>query len=139
MTRVAPTLTVDPQGPRLVLSGDLVVWTLGQLPPQDATGIDLAALARLDTAGAWELARRRAAGTALTGLSARHADLLAAVTAALPVADPPPPALPPGGACCRQRDSGSRARACPWSSWPNIWVAPCPRWRAHCAIRRGFR
>lgn len=95
MTRLAPTLTVDAQGPCLVLSGDLVVWTLGQLPSQDATGIDLAALARLDTAGAWELARRRAAGTALTGLSARHADLLAAVTAALPVADPPPPALPP--------------------------------------------
>lgn len=94
MTRLAPTLTVDPQGPRLVLSGDLVVWTLGQLPAQDATGIDLAALARLDTAGAWELARRRAAGAALTGLSARHADLLATVTAALPVADPPPPFVP---------------------------------------------
>ena len=69
MTRLAPTLTVDPQGPRLVLSGDLVVWTLGQLPPQDATGIDLAALARLDTAGAWELARRRAAGAALTAIA----------------------------------------------------------------------
>lgn len=95
MTRPSMHLSIDARGDRVALSGDLVVWTLEQLSAPDATGIDLTALARLDTAGAWDLARRRAAGAALTGLSARHADLLATVTAALPVADPQPPAVPP--------------------------------------------
>ncbi|WP_405401601.1 MlaE family ABC transporter permease [Paracoccus sp. Ld10] len=94
MIRLTPTLTVRRQNARLVLSGDLVVWTLCQLDAPDRTGIDLAAVARLDTAGAWELNRRRAAGAALTGLSAQHTDLLATVDAARPVADPSPPAVP---------------------------------------------
>ncbi len=95
MTRPSMRLSIDARSDRVTLSGDLVVWTLERLSALDATGIDLAALARLDTAGAWELARRRAAGAALTGLSARHANLLATVTAALTVADPQPPAVPP--------------------------------------------
>lgn len=93
MTSAPPALTAVQEGTECVLTGDLVVWTLSRLPetPGNAT-IDVTAVTRLDTAGAWELAQRRAAGSTLTGLSKRNADLVATVTAALPVADPVPPA-----------------------------------------------
>ncbi|MTE00269.1 MlaE family lipid ABC transporter permease subunit [Paracoccus sp. YIM 132242] len=84
-----PDLSVKVVGHRAILSGHLVVWTLGKLSDTpDAAGIDLAGVVRMDTAGAWELARRRAAGGTLTGLSDHHAGLLATVTRALPVPDP---------------------------------------------------
>ena len=92
--RPSQHLGVEARDDRVILSGDLVVWTLHRLSAKDDARIDLSALVRLDTAGAWELARRRAAGADLTGLSARHADLLAAVTAALPRAEAPKPAVP---------------------------------------------
>lgn len=81
----APDLSVRQDGPCAVLTGQLVVWTLHRLSPvAPATPLDLSALDRLDTAGAWALTQRQAAGGHLTGLSPRHAALLAAVTAALP-------------------------------------------------------
>lgn len=73
----------------LALSGELVVWTLARLPPTPGgTRIDLAGVTRMDTAGAWELLQRRAAGCALTGLGDRHARLLQTVGDALPTAQP---------------------------------------------------
>lgn len=82
-------LSVDVVDKRVILSGHLVVWTLSKLSDTpDAAKIDLAAVTRMDTAGAWELTRRRAAGGTLTGLSDHHASLLATVTEALSVPDP---------------------------------------------------
>lgn len=78
-----------------MLKGQLVVWTLhriSQVPvaaPLDLSGVD-----RMDTAGAWDLTQRQAAGGRLTGLSPRHAALLATVTAALPAAMPAPTPVP---------------------------------------------
>lgn len=72
----------------MFLSGELTVWTLGQLPATQAAGIDLEGVTRMDTAGAWELLRRRAAGSVLTGLQDRHARLVQAVSDALPVPVP---------------------------------------------------
>ncbi|MBB1493205.1 ABC transporter permease [Paracoccus sp. MC1854] len=81
-------LSVDVVDKRVILSGHLVVWTLSKLSDTpDAAKIDLAAVTRMDTAGAWELTRRRATGSTLTGLSDHHASLLATVTEALPVPD----------------------------------------------------
>jgi len=89
----SPHLTAVWTDDQLVLTGELVVWTLGKLPDTTAKApIDLAEVTRLDTAGAWELAQRRARGCRLIGLSDRQADLLATVTAALPVVNPTPPA-----------------------------------------------
>ena len=69
-------LSVVAHGDRLVLSGDLVVWALGRLPrAHEAVQIDLEGVTRMDTAGAWELAQRRAAGATLTGLSDHHTRL----------------------------------------------------------------
>ncbi|WP_410217306.1 MlaE family ABC transporter permease [Paracoccus sp. (in: a-proteobacteria)] len=83
-----PDLSVDVAGTGLILSGHLVVWTLNKLSHTPNGGqIDLASVTRMDTAGAWELAQRRAAGSTLTGLSDHHARLLATVTEALPVPD----------------------------------------------------
>lgn len=82
-------LSVVRNDDRATLSGDLVVWTLGGLATVPTSAqMDLSGLSRLDTAGAWELAHRRAAGATLTGLSDRHASLLATVTEALPAPDP---------------------------------------------------
>ncbi len=79
-------LSVVAHGDRLVLSGDLVVWALGRLPrAHEAVQIDLEGVTRMDTAGAWELAQRRAAGATLTGLSDHHTRLIDTVTQALPV------------------------------------------------------
>ncbi|WP_374300282.1 MlaE family ABC transporter permease [Paracoccus sp. (in: a-proteobacteria)] len=73
----------------MILSGELVVWTLARLPAApDITAIDLAGVTRMDTAGAWEMARRRAAGCALTGLDSRHARLMQTVGDAMPAAAP---------------------------------------------------
>lgn len=75
----------------MILSGELVVWTLARLPHALKTArIDLTGVTRMDTAGAWELARRRAAGSVLTGLEPHHARLLQTVSDALPVAMPEP-------------------------------------------------
>ncbi|MCZ0963736.1 ABC transporter permease [Paracoccus benzoatiresistens] len=73
----------------LFLSGELTVWTLMRFPPAPkAVRIDLAGVTRMDTAGAWELVQRRAAGSLLTGLGSQHAHLLQTVSDALPVATP---------------------------------------------------
>ena len=83
-------LTAEDRDGTMVLSGDLLVWTLAQAPQAKPARMDLSGLNRLDTAGAWYLAGRREAGTELAGLSERHGMLLEAVTAALPVPDPVP-------------------------------------------------
>lgn len=77
----------------LTIRGDLLVWSLPALPAGAATCQDLRldGLARLDTAGAWFLAQREAAGATLTGLAPAHAALLDTVRKALPVPDPPEP------------------------------------------------
>nr|WP_111299588.1 ABC transporter permease [Paracoccus saliphilus] len=91
-----PDLSIQQDGARVVLTGQLVVWTLHRLSPVPAAAtLDLAALEGLDTAGAWALAQRQTAGGCVTGLSQRHATLLAAVTAALPAPQQAP--LPPPG------------------------------------------
>ncbi|MFT3689472.1 MlaE family lipid ABC transporter permease subunit [Paenirhodobacter sp.] len=83
-------LSCDTTGEGLRLSGDLTVWTLPELPAQ-AGRLDLSGLTRLDTAGAWEIARRQQAGAQIDGLSPGHARLLDVVTAALPRPDPQSP------------------------------------------------
>lgn len=89
----SPHLTAIRTDDQLVLIGELVVWTLNKLPDTTATSlIDLAKVTRLDTAGAWELAQRRARGSKLIGLSDPQAELLATVTAAVPVVNPAAPA-----------------------------------------------
>lgn len=94
-TQTTPSLNASWDGTSLVLSGDLVVWTLNHLPrTPDATQIDLSAVARMDTAGAWALAQRHANGATLNGLSPRHSALLATVTAAIPLPDHLQPDLP---------------------------------------------
>lgn len=78
----------------LVLEGDLVVWTLPQLPPLPQEGIgqiDAGGIARLDTAGAWFLTERREAGAELRDLPARHQALLETVAQARPQPDPAHP------------------------------------------------
>lgn len=89
-----PALAVETRKGGIALSGELVVWTLPDLPDASgASSIDLSGVTRMDTAGAWELARRQAAGSVLTGLADRHARLLETVGDALP--DPlPEPARP---------------------------------------------
>lgn len=84
-------LVVVSTGGGLTLSGTLGVWTLHRLSdaPQ-GTPLDLAGLSRMDTAGAWELAQRRAGGATLSGLSDPHASLLQTVTQALPQPDAGP-------------------------------------------------
>lgn len=74
----------------IVLSGDLLIWTLPKAPKARPVRMDLSGLGRMDTAGAWYLARQRDAGTELTGLSDRHQKLLETVVADLPVPDPLP-------------------------------------------------
>lgn len=91
----SPDLSVTVTGDRLILSGDLVVWALGRLPrAHDAAQIDLSAVTRMDTAGAWELAQRRAAGATLTGLSDHHTRLIDTVTGAMPSPEPAPQTPP---------------------------------------------
>ncbi|RJL07280.1 MlaE family ABC transporter permease [Paracoccus siganidrum] len=78
----------------LVLTGDLVVWTLAQLPGGRAGRIDAAGLGRLDTAGAWFLIGQREAGAEIAGLSERHSQLLDSVARAMASPDPAPAPLP---------------------------------------------
>jgi len=65
---------------------------LGALPVDDTT-LDLSGVARLDTAGAWSLAQLQARlvaqghGLEFVGVSGTHADLIATVRQAMPVAD----------------------------------------------------
>lgn len=75
---------------QLRLQGALTVWTLADLPPDPAARLELSGLTRLDTAGAWYLAGRKAAGATLEGLSAPQARLLDSVTRALPQPEPQP-------------------------------------------------
>lgn len=75
---------------QLRLQGALTVWTLAQLPPEPAARLELSGLTRLDTAGAWYLAGRQAAGATLEGLAAPQARLLDSVTRALPRPDAQP-------------------------------------------------
>ena len=104
-------LSVVAHGDRLVLSGDLVVWALGRLPrAHEAVQIDLEGVTRMDTAGAWELAQRRAAGATLTGLSDHHTRLIDTVTQALPV--PQATSQPP-----------ARWRRCHWRKSARGWIA----------------
>jgi phospholipid/cholesterol/gamma-HCH transport system permease protein len=79
---------------RLQLQGELTVWTLPLLPPESAghTRFDLSGLTRLDTAGAWYLAERVAAGVSLEGLAAAQAGLVDSVARARPRAEPQPAA-----------------------------------------------
>lgn len=72
------------------MQGALTVWTLAQLPPEPAARLELSGLTRLDTAGAWYLAGRQAAGATLEGLAAPQARLLDSVTRALPRPDAQP-------------------------------------------------
>ncbi|MCF3973263.1 MlaE family ABC transporter permease [Paracoccus salsus] len=89
-------LSTELQDDLLVLSGDLVVWSLRVLSDTSHAGrIDLSSVNRMDTAGAWELIQRREAGSTLIGLSDRHAELLETVTKALPVVEPTAPPPPP--------------------------------------------
>ncbi|WP_051071013.1 ABC transporter permease [Paracoccus sp. N5] len=85
-----PQLRATLQDGQLRLEGELTVWTLSQLPPEAPERLELSGLTRLDTAGAWYLAGRAAAGATLHGLAAPQATLLESVTGALPRPDPPP-------------------------------------------------
>ncbi|MCV2446727.1 MULTISPECIES: MlaE family ABC transporter permease [Paracoccus] len=85
-----PQLRATLQDGQLRLEGALTVWTLAQLPPEAPERLELSGLTRLDTAGAWYLAGRTAAGATLLGLAAPQAKLLESVTGALPRPDPPP-------------------------------------------------
>lgn len=91
----------DPRQASLHLSGDaetlrlggaLVVWTLPGLPADPPKRLILSGLERLDTAGAWYLARTRQGGTLLEGLQAPHARLVETVVRSLAEATPPSPA-----------------------------------------------
>lgn len=86
-------LSAQITGDALRLSGEFTVWTLPALPAGagDVRRIELSGLTRLDTAGAWYLAQRRAADTVLEGLAPRQVSLLDAVAAALPQPDPAGP------------------------------------------------
>ncbi|MDO5706538.1 MAG: MlaE family lipid ABC transporter permease subunit [Paracoccus sp. (in: a-proteobacteria)] len=97
MTAPAPqpqTLTVEngPDGVRL--SGRLTVRDLPRLPDPAPPALDVSGLARIDSAGAWYLARARNAGAQLSGLTGQPAAFLDRIAAAIPTADPPPPAVP---------------------------------------------
>lgn len=78
------------------MTGDLTVRQLPSLPAGMASArvLDLAGLDRLDTAGAWYLARRQSAGTALEGLPDAHRALLKTVEKAMPAPEPEPPSPP---------------------------------------------
>ncbi|WP_417629435.1 MlaE family ABC transporter permease [Paracoccus aurantiacus] len=86
------TLDQTQDGDLLRLGGALLVWTLPQLPRDLPTRIGLGDLDRMDTAGAWYLARARQAGTQLEGLSDSHARLIE--TVAQSVAPPERGAIP---------------------------------------------
>ena len=87
-------LTVRADGDALHLGGALTVWTLPRLPQDGgATRIDLSGLTRLDTAGAWHLARLRAEGARIDGLDEAQQALLDTVTKAVPKPEPAPPAM----------------------------------------------
>ncbi len=82
-------LSAEQRDGALVLQGDLVVWTLPQLPGGKPDRIDGAGLSRLDTAGAWYLIGQQQAGAVLAGLSDRHAHLVQTVMDAIQPPDQP--------------------------------------------------
>ncbi|MDB6179353.1 ABC transporter permease [Paracoccus sp. Z330] len=84
-------LTITNRDGDLALGGALVVWTLPRTPPPGAQRIDLTDLQRMDTAGAHYLARQRAQGAELVGLSQSHRILLETVSDAIPAPDKPAP------------------------------------------------
>jgi len=88
------TLTQSRHGDMLELAGSLNVWTLPQLPRRAPPQLSIAMLERLDTAGAWYLARARQQGSRLHGGSAAQAGLIDTVAKALPVADDVPAPTP---------------------------------------------
>ncbi len=92
----AAPLAVVREGDRVRLVGALTVARLGGLADQlgGAARIDVAGLERLDTAGAWFLLGREAAGAQVDGLSADHRAFVARVRAAVPTPEPQPPAPP---------------------------------------------
>ncbi len=114
----------------VTLQGDLLVWTLPQMPPVTDGRLDLTGLRRLDTAGAWDLANRRRAGAQLTGLSDRHASLIQTVSDALPEADAAR-ALPPRWhrflADCGQRVMGALTFARQLAEYLGRFLAACLR------------
>lgn len=88
------TLSQSRHGDMLELAGSLNVWTLPQLPHRAPPQLSIAMLERLDTAGAWYLARARQQGSRLHGGSAAQAGLIDTVAKALPVADDVPAPTP---------------------------------------------
>ncbi|SMO95053.1 MlaE family ABC transporter permease [Paracoccus laeviglucosivorans] len=87
-------LTARNDGDSLILSGELTVWTLPQLPENPPQTIRVEGLTRFDTAAAWYLAGRAADGTTVQGLTDPQQKLLDAVTAAQPQPDPAAPTMP---------------------------------------------
>lgn len=87
-------LSVTQRDGTLVIAGALTVWTLGALQNDPTGQIELSGLTRLDTAGAWYLAKRQSAGAVLSGLSAPHLDLVRTVSDAIPNPDPLRPEPP---------------------------------------------
>ena len=77
-----------------MLEGAVVIWTLPLLPEQAPEQIDVGGVSRLDTAGAWYLARAQKAGSRITGLSHAHDQLLKTVEQSIPEPEPPSPDLP---------------------------------------------
>ena len=79
----------------LTLSGALSIRDLPALPPPEAVRLlRLAGLARIDSAGAWYLARAEESGARLEGLAAAPAVFLDRVRQAIPQPDPPAPTQP---------------------------------------------
>ena len=82
----APHMVIAPD--RITLSGALLIGTVESLPWGRAAGqpvIDLAAVTRLDTAGAWAVVQlQQATGAAIIGATKLQTDLLDTVRANLP-------------------------------------------------------
>lgn len=87
-------LCVRRDGDKAVLSGPFGLVDLGRLPGEliDARRFDLSGLTRLDTAAAWYLADRRAAGVTLGALPAHLQGFFDGIAQAIPQPDPAPPA-----------------------------------------------
>ncbi|MDO5630705.1 MAG: MlaE family lipid ABC transporter permease subunit [Paracoccus sp. (in: a-proteobacteria)] len=90
----AHALTVDNGPDGLRLSGELTVRDLPRLPDPAPGSLDLSALTRIDSAGAWYLAQARNAGARLDGLNGQPAAFLDGIAAAVPTPDPPVPQPP---------------------------------------------
>ncbi|MFN3937207.1 MAG: ABC transporter permease [Gemmobacter sp.] len=102
--KTLPRISRDADGAALRLAGDFVLPTLGEASRQLATveagdivAIDCSQVGRIDTAGAWIVAKLQAEAEAagrtlrLTGASVEAERLIATVAAALPQPDPERP------------------------------------------------